>query len=637
MDKYYGWAGSVLNIDLTAGKVEKEALDPNFARKYLGASGFNSAKLFELVKPEVDALSPENVLMFGVGTLSGTLAPGGARLTVTTKSPLTDIFGDSNMGGFFSTELKFAGYDQIVISGKADHPVYLWIDDDKVEIMDASHLWGKLIWDSAQMIAEEIGDPSIQVVCIGPAGENLVRFANIMCPTRKVAAAGRTGMGAVMGSKNLKAIAVRGSKDIAIARPEEFLQTCMQTRQTVIDSFPIYKTLHEYGAPGFMDFFANAGMLPVKNLQSNVFPNWEALSGRTFKRDYYRSMRACAACHIACGPYSSVKSGEFAGVYGGGPEYALTELGFMWDIDNPAAILKMDELFNQYGIDHVSAGFLIAWAMDCYEKGILTRKDFEGTPLSFGDYKAVIEMIPKIAHREGFGNILAEGEKRAPKLVGSGSEEYMYHVKGLSPIVDDGRAHKGLGLEYLVSTRGACNQKGALSRTGHLLRDTDIGRKFINRKIGGELGMPGLRSPEGWGTIVKWCEDMMQAITAMGICDRTGGSIQLLVKALSSATGTDFTEEELLEIGERTYNIQKAFNSRQGLTRKDDDFSTARYYEPIKDGPCKGSVLERDLTLDDYYKTRGWDVETGLQTRQKLIELGLEHIADELEKVNAIK
>jgi len=628
MDKYYGWAGTILNVDLTSGKIEKEALSPAFARKYLGASGFNSAKLFELVKPEVDALSPENVLMFGVGTLIGTLVPCSARLTVTAKSPLTDIFGDSNMGGFFSTGLKYAGYDQIVISGKADHPVYLWIDNDKVEIRDASHLWGKLTWDTARMVKEDIGDPFIQVVCIGPAGENLVRFANIMCPTKR--AAGRTGMGAVMGSKNLKAIAVRGSKDIAIARPEEFLHTCVEMRQTTVS-----KELSEYGTPYLTDWFAPLGLISGRNLQSNVFPNWEALSGKTLKRDFYQSMRACAACHIACGPYHSVKSGEFVGVYGEGPEYALIEDGLLWGIDNLPAMLKINELFNQYGIDNVSAGFGIAWAMDCYEKDILTREDFEGTPLSFGDYKAVIEMIPKIAQREGFGNILAEGEKRAPALVGRGSEQYMYHVKGLAPIADEGRAKKGLGLQYLTSARGADHLKAYAISMGHLLRDTDIGKEIINRKTG-YSDLHETKSPEGMGTTIKWCEDMKQVVDALGVCCHTGSSIQLLVRALSSATGTDFTEEELLEIGERTYNIQKAFNSRQGLTRKDDDFSTARYYEPIKDGPCKGSVLERDVMLDDYYKTRGWDVETGLQPRKKLVELGLEHIADELEKRDAI-
>ncbi len=251
MSKYYGWAGTILNVDLTKGRIEKELLSPVLARKYLGASGLNSAKVFELVKPEVDALSPKNVLIFGTGPLTGTLAPGSSRLTVTSKSPKNNTFGDANIGGFFSVELKFAGYDQLILFGKARRPVYLWIDDDEVELRDASSLWGKSTWDTARMIKEEVGDPFIQVVCIGQGGENLSKVATIMCPTKR--AAGRSGMGAVMGSKNLKAIAVRGSKEVAIARPDEFLKVCMELRQTVIESFPRYNDLHEYGTPLYLD------------------------------------------------------------------------------------------------------------------------------------------------------------------------------------------------------------------------------------------------------------------------------------------------------------------------------------------------------------------------------------------------
>ncbi len=629
MTNYYGWAGTILNADLTTGKMEREALSPAFARKYLGACGFNSARLFEWVKPNVDALSPENVLMFGVGTLNGTLGPCSARLTVTAKSPLTGIFGDSNMGGHFSTELKFAGYDQVNMFGKADQPVYLWIDNDNIELREATHLWGKTTWDTARMIKDEIGDPFIQVICIGPAGENLVRFANIMCPTKK--AAGRTGMGAVMGSKNLKAVAVRGSKDLPIARPDEFLDVCKKMREEIVS-----EELSEMGTPYLMDWFAPEGLVVVRNFQSNVMKNWEALSGKTLKKDFYRSMRACASCHIACSPFHSVKSGEFTGVYGEGPEYALTEDGLLWDIDNLPAMLKINELFNQFGMDNISGGFVMAWAMDCYEKGILTEEDCDGTPLSFGDYKAVIEMIPKIARREGFGDILAEGEKRAPQILGKGSEQHMYHVKGLSPIADEGRAKKNLGLQYLTSTRGADHLKAYVIAMGKMLRDTDIGKEVINKKTG-YADWSETRNPEGMGVTVKWCEDMKATADAVGICVHTVSSIQLLTRALSSATGIDFSEDELLEIGERIYNIQKAFNSRQGLTRKDDNFSTPKYYEPIKDGKFKDEVLERDELLDDYYKARGWDVKTGLQTREKLEELGLNHIADELEKVNAIK
>ena len=346
MARFYGWAGTVLNIDLTASKIEKEPLDRSFAKKYLGASGFNSAKLFELVRPEVDALSPDNVLMFGIGTLTGTLAPGSARLTVTAKSPLTDIFGDSNMGGFWSTEVKFAGYDEIVLFGKAEHPVYLWIDNDRVQTRDASHLWGKSTWDTARMIKEELEDFEIKVLCIGPAGENLVRFANIICPTKR--AAGRAGMGAVMGSKNLKAIAVKGSTDVAIARPKEFLRACRESRNTIINEYPDYAPLHKFGTPYLVDWLAPRGALDVRNHQRNFFSNWEAISGKTLKKEFYTAMIACPACVIACGPFHNVRSGEFAGVCGEGPEFSMVDIALKCDFDNLPAILKINELLNQY-------------------------------------------------------------------------------------------------------------------------------------------------------------------------------------------------------------------------------------------------------------------------------------------------
>lgn len=628
-------AGIVLKIDLTDSEIKKEPLSPAFARKYLGASGFNSAKLFELVKPEVEALSPANVLMFGVGPLSGTLAPGSSRLTVTAKSPLTDIFGDSNMGGSFATELKFAGYDQIVILGKAKSPVYLWIDDDEVELRDASHLWGKSTWEAARIIKEDVDDPALQVVCIGQAGENLVRFANIISPTKR--AAGLGGMGAVMGSKGLKAVAVRGSKDITVARPDDFIKTCSDMCEYVINKHPYYANDCELGTPGLMEMLAPTGVVGVRNFQKNLLANWKAISGKTFVRDFGTAKKSCPTCFIACSHFHSVKSGEFAGVYGEGPEFGLTEMGLRCEIDNMPALLKIHELFNQYGIDCISAQQMISWAMECYQRGILTREDFDGNPLSFGNYHACIEMIPKIAGREGLGSLLAEGEKRAPLLVEKGSEKFMYHVKGQAIIVRDPRANKEFGLQFLTSTRGADHLKG-IFRMISVLKESSIGNK-----LWGDSKAVGQDKSKGTGMVtevaVKWCEDMMATVNASGMCMRTPGSVQLLARALSSATGVDFTENELLVIGERIFNIQKAFNSRQGLTRSDDNFSTPEKFtlEPVREGMCKGSVFERDMMLDKYYKTREWDQQTGLQTKKKLCDLELEEVAAELGKVGAIR
>jgi aldehyde:ferredoxin oxidoreductase len=441
-------------------------------------------------------------------------------------------------------------------------------------------------------------------------------------------------MGAVMGSKNLKAIAVRGGCDVNIARPEAFLQACMEGRRDIIESQPHYEAYHAYGTPALLSSTAPAGVIAVRNYQRNTFEDWEALSGETLKREFVKTMRGCASCHVACGPFHNVQAGEFAGTFGEGPEYASAELGILMDCNNLAAELKYQELCNQLGIDIYSAGTGIAWAMECYERGILTDEDFDGRPLSFGDYQSVVDIVPKIAYRQGFGNILAEGEKRAPKLVGQGSEKFRYHVKGQSPVTEDPRAHKGFGLQNLTGTRGADHLKGNVLYMRHILRHTQI-----NMDISGEGLMMDLRCPDGVGRAVKWGEDMTATLNSVGMCTRTLGSIQILTRLLCSATGVDFTNEELLVIGERIFNVQKAFNARQGLTRKDDDYSVPEKFtkEPIKDGPCKGMIFERDLMLDEYYQTREWDVETGLQTIKKLDKLGLMHVAEELEKVNAIK
>ncbi len=626
MSKLNGWAGNILNVDLTTGKIEKEELSLNFAQKYLGACGFNAAKLFDLVEAKVDALSPENILMFGAGPLVGTLAPSCCRLTVTAKSPLTDIFGDSNMGGFFAPEMKYAGYDQIVIFGKSKQPSYLWIDDDVVELKDASHLWGKSTWETARMIKEEARDPDIQVLSIGQAGENLVRFANIISGSKR--AAGRCGMGAVMGSKNLKAVAVRGTKDIMVARPEEFIEVCREAYAN-IEKNPTRHVRSEFGTSSLMEIIAPTGRFGTKNYQSVFFEQVENITGERLKRDFSTGMRACFGCPVHCTPFHNISSGEFVGVCGEGPEFGLTQLGPRCGIGNLPALLKMNQLLNQYGMDCVSMQGIIAWAMDCYDRGILTEEDLDGISLRWGDYKSAIEIIHRIAKREGVGDILAEGEKRAPRLK-EGSEKLMYHIKGLTPVLEDPRAGKLFGFMYYTSTRGADHLKGFPMNVAHLL-----GR--------GRGATDDPRSPEGKGAAVKGNEDLSTVIDASGMCKPThrymDESPHLLARLLSSATGIDFSGEQLLEIGERIYNVEKGFNSREGLTRKDDNLSVPEKFsqEPVKEGFYKGCVMEVDLMLDDYYKARGWDLQTGLQARKKLEELGLEGVATELEKFDAIR
>jgi len=639
MARLFGWAGTILLVDLSKGKIETEELSQEFARKYLGTNGFNAVRLFELVKPGIDALSPENVIFFGIGPLAATKAAGAGRVTIMAKSPLTDAIGHSSMGGFFGTELKRAGYDQIIISGKAEHPVYLQIHDDEVEIKDAAHLWGKTTLETDNMIKEELGDPHIPVLSIGQAGENLVRFA---CVRQKAATAGRTGMGAVMGSKNLKAITARGSKQVAIARPEEFTQIYRHLAQSALtESGSSNSFMHTIGTPGLMEVFFSPGMpseggAGVLNFQTNVFPGWEKISGTALKKEFNKNMTTCPNCPIACKISYTVDSGEFAGTHDESIEYGLTGcLGPGCGIDNLPAILKINELFSNYGIDDASGAMMMAWAMDCYDKGILTDSDFDGLPLKFGDYKAVIEMTHKMAKRQGFGNILAEGEKRAPEIVGRGSEKLMYHCKGSHFQAEDPRARKADGLQHHTSPRGADHLTADISRMTSILMTTESGKALRE-----DPETMNHRSYKNKALVVKGCEDVTAAINALGICIRPASSVpfEVLAQMISAETGIDFSEADLLEIGERIFNVMKAFNSREGMTRKDDYSSVPEKWaeEPISDGPFKGETLELDPMLDEYYESRGWDVKTGLQTRKKLEQLGLSHIVEELEKAGGL-
>lgn len=630
MAGWFGWAGRVLWVDLAKEKIRKEPLQKSLAKEYLGARGFNSACLFRLVNRGIDALSPENVLMFGVSPLAGTFAPSACRFTVTAKSPLTDIFGDSNCGGYFDSELKYAGYDQIVVTGKAKHPVYLWIDDDHTELKNAGHLTGKSTWETQKIIRHELGEPDLQVACIGPAGENMVRFACIIHTLKR--AAGRTGMGAVMGSKNLKAVVVRGTKGVKVAEPQAFEKACRDATEA-LKRHPFYATLSEYGTPLLMEDLNATGMLGTRNYESAVWDKAEEVGGEKLKEEYSAKMRGCFACPIHCTHFYVVNHGKFARTWGEGPEFAHTSLsGNKTGISDMPALLYMNNLANQYGLDVASLGSMIAWAMDCYSRAIISKEDADGLPLEWGNSESAIELVHRIATRQGFGNILAEGEKRAPKIVGKGSQNYMYEVKGMSPVIEDPRATKLFGFGYVTSVRGGDHLKGfgVLDCIG----DVDAAQQLF--------GIPEVADPlstRGKGAAMKWHEDFCAAQDAAGICRFASMHIwfgvppNTIAKLVSTATGAELDETGLFTIGERIYNLEKAFNSREGLTRKDDNFSVPKKFleEPLKDGPARGSVLDLDPMLDEYYDARGWDRKTGLQSRRKLEELDLKDIANELQ------
>jgi len=639
MARLHGWAGASLNVDLTRKKIEKDQISPEFAEKYLGGIGFNAARLLDLVRPKVDALSPENVVILGVGPLAGTLYPGSSRLTMTAKSPLTDVFGSANIGGYFGAELKYAGYDQIIASGKSEKPVYLCIDDDEVQLRDASHLWGISAWEVAMRIKEELENYEMQVLAIGQAGENLVRFANVQNPPR--GAAGRAGFGALMGSKNLKAIAVRGTKAVKVAQPDKFFDVCRES--TVFGrSEPRYEALRGGGSPMWLDFLAGQmGACGGKNFRETEFPNWTAVSGERFRAggEFTVRKRACFSCPVGCAGFFNIKSGEFEHTFGRTPEFGMTMISLFCDFTNVPAILKMQTLFDEYGMDVMSGGGIFSWAMDCYSRGILTKEDCDGIPLEWGNYDAIIELIPKIAMREGFGNLLAEGEKRAPQKLGRGSEKFMHHIKGMAPGIQEPRVSKLFCLAWRTASRGGDHLAANVTWVPDLVRDSDLQKETFGNQISWGGTRKRDESVEGMGDMVKVCEDISAIINSAETCVRTGGSFELIAKALSAATGIEFSVEKLLMTGDRIFNIQKTFNAREGLGRKDDDFSVPeKFAEPIAEGRYKGAVFpDLDQRLDEYYRARGWDQKTGFQTRAKLKELGLDHVAQELEKVNAIR
>lgn len=659
MVKSHGWAGTILDVDLARGKIERQQLSTHFAEKYIGGIGFNAAKLFDLVRPKTDALSPENAITVSVGPLAGTLYPGSTRFTISAKSPLTDAFGSTNCGGFLGAELKSAGYDQIAISGKAEKPVYLWVDDEEVQIRDATHLWGMSTWETGRRIREEHGDPEIPMLVIGPAGENLVRFASVISPPR--GAGGRGGMGAVMGSKNLKAIAVRGTNDVTMARPEEFFAICKDS--TIFGRGEgRYKYLRGGGSSWWTELGAKAGTLGVRNYSKALFPGYTDVSGEKFEpgKELTVRKRACFSCPVGCGGFSNVRAGEFQGTFGPTPENGMTSISAKCDFASAPAILEMQRLFDEYGIDALSGGYMLSWAMDCYGRGILGKEDCDGISLDWGNYVGCIELIPKIARREGLGGLLAEGEKRAPQKLGKGSEKLMYHVKGMAIPSPDPRSSKFFALGCVTSPRGSDHLTANVTWVPDLLRKADsagsdfwkAGRgiaeayvpylgenPFANReKWEVPLAVNRERTLQGMGEALKVCEDISAIINALEVCTRSGGSLEFMAKALSAATGVDFGIGELLEAGERIFNMEKAFNAREGMSRKDDNFSVPEKFiaDPVADGPHKGDTFSAlDRALDDYYRARGWDPETGLQTKALLERLGLGQVIQQLEKTNA--
>lgn len=640
------WPLHCLRVNLTHGDVTLEEIPESYSRMYLGGQGFNTRRLWESVTPGLDALNPDNPLIIGIGPLSGTLAPSSGRFTVTAKSPQTDIFGDSNCGGFFGPEMRCAGYSQIMITGRSEKPAYIFIDDDRVEIRDAGHLWGLDTWETQEQIRAACG-VDIQTLCIGTAGENLVRFAGILSGLSS--AAGRTGTGAVMGSKNLKALTLRGSRDIPVARPDEFLATCREVFEDIRNGF-----LPDWCTPNLMEINAalSGGLLTRGGVRDAAWMSGGSgivkTGGERLIRDFMVKRRACFNCPVACKPVYRVREGPYGGLYGEGPDWGITMIAPTLDVRELEPLLSMNNLFNRYGLDSISFIFMAEWAFRCFENGIISERDTGGLQLEWGNAEAVIHLIRQTAQKEGFGRILAEGERRAPKLLGRGSEVYMDHIKGMSegpPRIKGGHAPG-----YITSTRGADHLRALFVPPAV---PGDLVEKYFPdlETFGPGTGERGL---EGWGRGLKYFENFNAAVNASGLCifpnSISVGPRNLkdfpekIARLISSLTGMELEGSDLLRIGERIYNLQKAFNAREGLTVQDDDYSSAKALQDLphmaKQYPGRVPIDEyyrdREALLSEYYMARGWDPETGLQIRETLAELDLEEVADELERYSAL-
>jgi len=558
-----------------------------------------SKLLFDEVNPQVEPLSPENKLIFMTGPLTGTGAIGGASYVVVTKSPLTGSIACSTTEGYFGPELKFAGYDGIILEGKSPEPVYLSIEDDTVELLSASHLWGKSTHKTEEIIRAEKENPWIAretfITSIGPAGENLVKIASIINDKHRAAA--RSGVGAVMGSKNLKAIAVRGTKAVSLANGKMFLDSVERAWEKFKTTPVIPQALNNIGTSFLVDLINESGVLPARNFQTGVMKNIEKISGEHMAETILKINKGCFSCPIACIQVTEVEDPAFLGK-GEGPEYrSIALIGASCGIDNINAIAKINYLCDEMGIDALSYGSAIACAMELTEKKIISKKE-TGVNLKFGNAEAVVELVEKVVKREGFGEILAEGGYQLAAKYNH--PEYFMGVKKQGSPAFDPRGIQGLGLEYATSNSG------------------------VTHKILGIRGEIDPLTTEGKAPLVKLFQDGSAVFDSAGLCRLLllGIWIDEVIPMLEAATGISYTEEGLQNIGERIWNLERLFNVKAGFSSTDDTIPQRMLKEPMPEGPAKGQVCKLDEMLPEYYNIRGW-THKGIPTEDKLKSLGL--------------
>ncbi len=618
-----GFTGKILRVDLTKKEATTEPLPPEVARDFVGGAGLGIKYLFDEVPAGADPLGPENKLILASGPFTGTTVPCASRMAVTGKSPLTGAVGMALTGGFFPAELKFAGYDALIIEGRAETPTYLWIKDDVVQFRDASGLWGTTSGDCQQMLKDDLKDQNIRIACIGPAGE---RQAKVACIINERRAAGRKGLGAVMGAKNLKAVAVRGSNEVVIADDEKYKAARDDMRRQMRESPVLYSEFAKLGTPMVVDLTSALGILAAKNWSATgQFVPVETL-GAEAQKQVNVGRNPCQGCPVACSQLKLARNGRYAGTLAEGPEFeSFYSLGTQTGVDDMDAVIAADRLCDELGMDTMSAGVVVGFAMELYERGLLSKEAAGGLDLTFGNDEAMMALLHQMAFREGLGDILADGVKAAAEKLGGEAAQYAMHVKGLELPAYDVRGAKAHGLNYATSYTGADHNRG-----------------YAFQEI---FGIPVPKeydrlAYEGKGELCKWNQDIRTATCdcptmCAFLLDTTlpATAAQNTAALLEAVTGLACTPEDVWTLGERVNNLARAFNAREGFGRADDTLPRRLMEEPLAEGGSKGQCIPQanlDAMLDEYYAARGWDVSTGTPSRARLESLGLGYAADQL-------
>jgi aldehyde:ferredoxin oxidoreductase len=609
-----GYMGKILCVDLTAGELRNEPVNEEYVRDYVGGSGLAVRYLWDLVGPDTDPLGPDNPLLFFTGPLTGTGGPSVGRFTVCARSPRTGLWGESNCGGFWGPELRFAGYDGLLITGQASKPVYLWVQDGRVELRDASHLWGQTDTYATQTaIREELGQPRAQVMAIGSAGERMIPLANII--TGHGRAAGRTGMGAVMGSKNLKAITVRGTGKLPLADPERYRELRRRINRE-LKEHPRSIGQRMAGSAAGAEFFDMFGSLTARYFTRGQFPAVGQVSGAAMAETILTGISACHGCVIACGRRVAVTEGPYAGSEIDGPEYeTICGFGPQLLIDDLAAITHLGHLCDCCGLDTISTSGTIAFAFYLFDQGIVGPQDTGGLKLAWGDAEAAARLIELLVQQDGFGALLAQGSLALGRYFGV--EELAVQVNGQEVAYHDPRAFSSMALVYATSPRGACHNQSDYYMVEFGQTDDELGIPLLDK-----------RQEEGKAAHVAVHQDWRSVCNSLVLCIFAAVPVSDVVALFNAATGREWDIAETLRAGRRIWNLKRAFNCRLGLTRANERLPRL-LLQPLADGPTEGYVPDLDVMLREYYAVRGWDPETGKPTRETLAGLGLGFAAGE--------